>query len=134
MKLRHIAAALAACAATAPAIAQTVVREVWVYNTMPVQSGVEKVYVYNTVPLQSSADIRLNPSSVVELQQELNLRGHPTAINGVWTPSTVASLQEFQRANGIIPNGHLNAPTLVALGYDVIPLPKSGGVDSSSME
>lgn len=136
MKLSTIAAALLAGAAATSAIAADQVVVVPVEST---EIRTEPVYISNPAPsqrivivpqssLHSSADIRTNQASVLELQQELNLRGYPTAINGVWSPSTTVSLQEFQRANGIIPSGYLNSPTLVALGYTVVPLLHSEGL------
>ena len=70
-------------------------------------------------PLQGQwprGDRALNLSERIELQRRLNALGHDTAgIDGRHGPATVAAVQAWQRANGLPPDGYINAALLAQL-------------------
>lgn len=61
-------------------------------------------------------DRALNQSERIEVQRRLNALGHDTAgIDGRHGPATVAAVQAWQRANGLPPDGYINADLLARL-------------------
>jgi peptidoglycan hydrolase-like protein with peptidoglycan-binding domain len=65
------------------------------------------------VPLQQAP----SPDRITEIQSALArggyYQGDPT---GKWDDSTVSAMEKFQSANGIEPNGKIDAPSLQKLG------------------
>lgn len=68
----------------------------------------------------TGAALRLSPSTVRRIQQELNKRGyHAGHVDGSWGPVTAAATKNFQQAQGLEPTGRANLRTLEALGIEV---------------
>ncbi|HEV2677703.1 MAG TPA: peptidoglycan-binding domain-containing protein, partial [Aliidongia sp.] len=61
---------------------------------------------------------------ILRTQQRLHDQGFYVRnnIDGRWGPATSGALRNFQQANGITPNGQLDAPTRTALGLAPVPL------------
>lgn len=70
------------------------------------------------------AHSQYDPGIVFELQKRLIERGyHPGAADGVWGFRTASALRQFQMDNGLRATGHLDTPTVQALG---LPPPPEG--------
>jgi len=61
---------------------------------------------------------------VLRAQQRLHEQGFYVRdnVDGRWGPGTSSAVRNYQRANGMTPNGQLDAPTQTALGLGPVPL------------
>ena len=73
--------------------------------------------IINTKPNGQGAALVIAPSGVREVQQALNRLGYSAGpITGTWDKKTQRSMQSFQAAHGLSPNGDLTLSSIAALG------------------
>ena len=61
--------------------------------------------------------LTISPAGVRQIQQELNNRGYDVGnVDGQWSNQTARAAEEFQRANGLEPNGKPDINLIAALG------------------
>ena len=57
---------------------------------------------------------KVNKTLIQTIQTQLNRKGYPLTIDGIWGAATKRALEQFQRRNGLA-SGNLNLQTLQAL-------------------
>ena len=58
---------------------------------------------------------------VAEIQEKLQLKGFgPMSQDGIYGPKTLAAVLDFQRANGLVPDGEVGGQTAKALGVTLL--------------
>lgn len=76
-------------------------------------------YRSDTRKQQRSADMRLDRSTVEDVQWALSSRGYDVSVDGVIGPKTRAALEKFQRDEGLSASGRVDQSTLNALNVDI---------------
>lgn len=61
----------------------------------------------------------LTPAQISELQQALRNRGFNVAVNGIFGPSTIAAIQQFEASQGRAATGTLTNQTVADLGLNL---------------
>jgi peptidoglycan hydrolase-like protein with peptidoglycan-binding domain len=65
----------------------------------------------------AGAPLYIGPAGVRQIQQELNNRGYSVGqVDGQWNQATSQAVQNFQRTNGLEPNGKPDVNLIAALG------------------